>query len=181
MRRVLVPLADGVEEMEAVTIIDTLRRAGWEVVSVSVCREKVTGSRGVELLADSLWEALDPADFDVLTIPGGAGGTAILAAHDAVLSTVRDFATATTKILAAICAGPMVLATAGALDGRRFTCHPSVRAQIRAGTYQDEPVVVDGLLVTSQGPGTALRFALALIELGSGKEQATEVGAGMLA
>ena len=190
MTRALVPIADGVEEMEAVVIIDTLRRAQWEVVAAAVrtadrpqdgrFAAPVVASRGVRLLPDGEWSGLDPLRFDVLAIPGGAAGTKTLCADDSVLEAVRQFAKRG-RLVGAICAGPLVLQKAGILSGRRATCHPAVRTEFgSAVSLCDTRVAVDGRIVTSQGPGTALEFALTLIELVEGPAAADGVRKGLV-
>jgi len=168
MIRACVPLTDGVEELEAVSIVDVCRRAGWQVVAAGLRGpEPVAGSRGVRLLPDLPWDAVALDQFEVLALPGGWAGVRTLAADARVLSAVRQ-AAAAGRWVGAICAAPLVLQAAGVLAGRRATCHPSVRAQLTAARLCDEPVVVDGNLVTSRGPGTAIEFALTLIRLASG-------------
>ena len=179
MTSVLVPLADGVEEMEAVILIDVLRRAGWNVVAAGLDDGPITASRRVRLLADQPWSAVNPLDFDVLAIPGGAGGVARLSIDGRVLAATREFARAG-KWIAAVCAGPLVLQAAGLLAGRRVTCSPAVAEKLTATPRLPERVVVDGKLVTSQGPGTSFEFALALVKLIEGPEKAAAVAAGMV-
>ena len=179
MTRALVPLAAGVEEMEAVIIIDVLRRSGWEVVAAGVTPSPILASRGVRLLADAEWSQLDPAAFDILIIPGGAGGTDVLAQTPSVLAAVRDFRAAG-KPLAAICAGPLVLQAAGVLHGVRATCHPGVASRLTATPRLPERVVVDGNTITSQGPGTTMEFALAIIEHVDGARTAKAVAPGLM-
>lgn len=160
--RVLIPMAEGVEEMEVVIMLDVLRRAGLEVVAAATGGSlQVTAARGVKLVADALWEDLHPEDFDLLALPGGLGGTQRLQRDERVLKALRD-AVQAGKPVAAICAGPLVLQAAGVLAGRRATCHPGVRNALSAARYSDERVVEDGPVITSQGPGTAFEFALAL-------------------
>jgi 4-methyl-5(b-hydroxyethyl)-thiazole monophosphate biosynthesis len=125
MPSALIPLADGVEEMEAVILIDTLRRAEWSVVSAAVQQKTVHASRGVVLVADAMWDDISPDEFDILIIPGGAEGTATLSGTPSVLDAIRMFRDQD-KLLAAICAGPLVLQAAGVLDDARITCHPGV-------------------------------------------------------
>ncbi len=169
--KALIPLADGVEEMEAVIVTDVLRRAGWAVTTASLRLGPVTGSRGVRLLADAVWSDLSPADFEALILPGGARGTQNLMEHAGVLEAVRLF-DAGGRRLAAVCAAPLVLQAAGVLRGRRVTCHPAVRDQLREGVWTDAPVVEDGSLITSQGPGTCFAFALALVARSEGAKRA---------
>lgn len=179
MAKVLVPLADGCEEMEAVIIVDVLRRGGWDVVAAAVNRDTVQGSRGVRLVADRSWDEVDPGTFDLLVLPGGAGGTDILAQHAGVLGAVRSFV-ASSRIVGTICAAPLVLQAAGVIAGRTVTCHPGVRDQIKNATLSNERVVVDKPIVTSQGPGTAIEFALALLRLVDGRAGADAVAAGLV-
>lgn len=179
MPRVLVPLADGVEEMEAVISIDVMRRAQWDVCVAGVTGETVTASRHVRLVPDAAWDSVDPASFDVIVIPGGAAGVDVLRQDDRVLSAVRDHVAAG-KYVAAICAGPLVLQAAGVLAGRRVTSHPSVAARITACERVDESVVVDGRIITSQGPGTTFDFALTLVREMDGAEQAAQLAGAMI-
>ena len=180
MTRALLPLADGVEEMEAVILADVLRRARWEVILASVGTQPlVTASRGVRLLADALWDSVRPETFDVLVIPGGGAGAAALARHAGVLRAVRDFE-ASGKPVAAICAGPLVLQAAGVLKGRRATCHPGVAAELTQAVRVAERVVADGCLLTSVGPGSTFELALALIEHVSGRAERDRVAEGLV-
>ncbi len=160
--KVLMPWADGMEEMEAVIVTDVLRRAGWQVVTAGLRDRPVVASRGVRLLPDAVWAAVCGDDFDMLVIPGGAEGVRRLCADASVLETVRLFQRRDGWI-AAICAGPMLLEAAGVLAGRRVTAHPAVAGGWVSVRGTQTPVVRDGRLLTSQGPGTALLFALTLV------------------
>ncbi len=178
--RVLVALAEGVEEIEAVIVIDVLRRAGLEVVAAALgTTPEVQASRGVRLVADTLWSQLQPTGFDLLVLPGGSGGMQRLRATPSVLQAVRDLLAAG-KPVAAICAAPLVLEAAGVLAGKRATCYPSLQNELRSAHVVNEPVVEDGLVITSQGPGTTFAFALRLIERLLGKPAADRVAAGLL-
>ncbi len=163
MTRVLIPLADGVEEMEAVIAIDTLRRAGWEVTAAGLRPGPVKASRGVQLIPDAEWSGTDPSSFDVLVLPGGGEGAAALCQDARVIGAVKEFMAAG-RLVGAICAAPLVLDAAGVLDGRKFTCYPGIESRIRSGARAEGRVVVDGNLVTSRAAGTSFEFALALIE-----------------
>lgn len=163
MKRVLVPLAEGFEELEAVTVIDILRRAGVEVVVASLAGSPVTGSHGIRLAADTPLAALVEQEFDMIALPGGMPGAEHLRKDPRVADIARRLA-ANGRPVAAICAAPMVLAAAGLLDGRRATSYPGFLAQAAKTTVTDEAVVVDGGVITSRGPGTALDFALQLVE-----------------
>lgn len=180
MIRALIPLADGCEEMEAVIITDLLRRAGWQVVLAGLNgMEPVTASRKVRLLPDARWEELDLLSFDLLVLPGGAGGTKVLCGHAGVLEALRIF-DIEEKQIAAICAAPLALHKAGVLKGRAFTCYPGIEKEMHRPDRSDEAVVTDRNLVTSQGPGTAIPFALKLIELLEGPSAAEHVRSGLL-
>ncbi len=180
MTSALLPVADGVEEMEAVIAVDMLRRAGWRVTMAGLTAGPVTASRGVRLIPDTtLDDKLAAKDFDVLLISGGAKGVAHLRADARVIALVRAFAAAD-KWIGAVCAGPLVLQSAGILAGRRATCHPGVAPELTAPLRSDAPVVVDGRIVTSQGPGTMPAYILTLIRLVSGETIARDVAQGMV-
>ncbi len=179
MTTALVPLANGVEEMEAVIIVDVLRRAQWTVTTAGVDEGVITASRGVRLVPDKSLNDVTPADFDVLMIPGGAAGVDRLMADTRVLEMVRAFDRADKRI-GAVCAGPLVLQAAGILTGRRATCHPGVASKLTAATRLDDRVVIDDRLVTSQGPGTSFEFALAMVRLVDGSLKATAMAKGMV-
>jgi 4-methyl-5(b-hydroxyethyl)-thiazole monophosphate biosynthesis len=178
--RVLIPLADGVEELEAVTVIDVLRRGGVDVTAAALgATPTVCGSRGVRLVADALWAALDIDSFDAIVLPGGGKGTDVLLNDTRVIETVQAFDEAG-KYVAALCAAPTVLVAAGILKGRKATCYPSVAAEL-GDAYDDAPVIADGTLITSQGPGTAMLFALVLVQYFVDEEAARRVAEGLLA
>lgn len=177
--KTLVPLSDGVEEIEAVVVVDTLRRAGWDVTSVSAGARTVNASRNVKLVADALWGEVDVSEYDLIVLPGGAENARTLASHAGVLEALRVF-DASDRTVAAICAAPLVLQAAGILDGRKATCHPAVRKELTAAVYRDKPVVVDRNIVTSQGAGTAFEFALTLIREADGPGKAEQVAEAMV-
>lgn len=175
--RVLVPFADGSEEMEVVIIVDVLRRAGCDVVLASPGGAAATCSRGVVISPDAVLEEQQADDFDALVIPGGGPGTERLAALPHLLELARSF-DAAQKVLGAVCAGPQVLQAAGLLDDRAFTCHPGVGSDLPGRL--DQRVVVDGHLYTSQGPGTSMEFALALVVALKGTEVVKNVAAPLI-
>lgn len=179
MTRVLVPLANGVEEMEAVIIVDVLRRAEWTVMTAGVDEGVITASRGVRLLPDMPLGEVTADSFDVLMIPGGAGGVERLAADRRVLDLVRSFSRAA-KWIGAVCAGPLVLQAAGILAGRKVTCHPAAAARLTATPRLEDRVVSDDRLLTSQGPGTSFEFALAMVSLVDGKAKANALAKSMV-
>jgi 4-methyl-5(b-hydroxyethyl)-thiazole monophosphate biosynthesis len=178
--KALVPIANGSEEMEAVIIIDTLRRAEWDVTVAGLTDGTIEASRGVKLVPDTTWDQINPADFDIILLPGGFGGTEALMAHAGVQQTLRNF-NAQGKWIGSICAAALALNEAGVLDGRRFTCYPGVEKKLPADVQPvNEPVVVDGHLITSQGPGTAFEFALKVIAECGSPNKSSEVRAGLL-
>ena len=176
--RVLIPLADGVEEMEAVILIDVLRRAEWNVVVAGLDKLDITASRGVGLRADVLLEDVDEGAVDMLLCPGGLGGTKRLMASESLKALTRSMH-ADGKWVGSICAATMVLNAAGVLDGKTWTAHPSVQGEIGVGTLSTESVVIDGKVATSQGPGTAFDFALALVAVIDGQEKADSMATAM--
>ena len=178
--RVAVLLADGAEEIEALTVVDLLYRAGvpCDMVSVTGSRE-VTSSHEVRLtcLRDIHDKGFSFDDYDMLVLPGGIPGTPNLRACEPLCEALRSFASAG-KLLGAICAAPSVLAELGLLDGRRATSNPSfqgVLAEHGATVLAGDPVVVDGNLVTSQGMGTAIDFGLAIVDVILGREAVADL------
>ena len=182
MKRVLVPIADGAEELEAVSIIDILRRAGAEVTVASVMDQRqVTASRGVRLVADALLKECVGQSYDLIALPGGMPG-AVHLRDAAPLTELLVAQAAAGRLYAAICAAPVVvLQHHGLLEGRRATCHPGFEQNLRNPEAVQQRVVVDANCITSRGPGTAVEFSLRLVALLLVEERAQEVGAGMLA
>jgi 4-methyl-5(b-hydroxyethyl)-thiazole monophosphate biosynthesis len=180
MKRVLMPLADGFEEIESVTIVDMLRRAGVEVVVAGVKRGELVGSRNVRLLPDKLLEDVKDQDFDMVVLPGGQPGVDNLRKNQTVLATLKKM-DQKKKLIGAICAAPLALRDAGLIEGHRFTSYPGFEGEIHGGKFDAARVVVDGRLVTSRGPGTAMEFALKLVEILCGKPKAEELSSAVLA
>ncbi|MBW8364951.1 MAG: DJ-1/PfpI family protein [Rhizobium sp.] len=179
MAKVLVPLADGCEELEAVTIIDLLRRAGIEVVSAGLKPGVVKASRGVQLVPDMTLDSALQDDYDMVVLPGGMPGAAHLKSDPRILRLLKDMAAAG-KYTAAICAAPMVLAEAGVLEGRQATSYPGFLDGLHGVTVSAAAVVQDGKVLTSRGPGTAMDFALALIETLAGADKRQQVEAALV-
>ncbi len=178
---ILVPLADGFEEIEAVTIIDVLRRADLPVTVAGLGEGPVTGAHGVILETDVALDRVDTEDLGMIVLPGGMPGTTNLMGDERVLGLIRGLH-ARGKRVAAICAAPMVLAEAGVLGEGPVTSHPTVRDRLGDARVLHEPRIVrSGRILTSQGPGTALEFALAIVEDLCGPEKAGELAAAMLA
>ena len=180
MASVLVPLAQGCEELEAVTVVDLLRRAGIEVVTAGLDEQPVHASRGMVLLPDVTLDQALQRNYDMVVLPGGLPGADHLRDDQRIIDLLQEMA-AGGKYTAAICAAPRVLARAGLLDGKRATSYPGALdvAAIPGMDYSDQAVVTDGTVVTSRGPGTAMDFALELIELLAGKAQRDTVEAGL--
>ncbi len=178
MATVLVPLAEGFEELEAVTVIDLLRRAGIEVIVAGLQEGPVRGSRGTVILPDTPLEAVMGRDFDMVVLPGGLPGADHLDADPRIRELLRRTAEGG-RYVAAICAAPKVLASAGLLHNRSATSFPGAldEADVPGLKYETRAVVQDGRVITSRGPGTAMDFALALIEALAGPEKRREVEA----
>jgi 4-methyl-5(b-hydroxyethyl)-thiazole monophosphate biosynthesis len=174
--RVIVALAEGFEEIEAVTVVDLLRRAGVDVRTASLAGARVSGSHGITVEADISIDEADATDYDMIVLPGGMPGAEHLKRDARIIALLQRFADAG-RYTAAICAAPGVLAHAGLLDNRRATSFPGFLAPDSAPGIRlsDAAVVVDGKVVTSRGPGTATEFGLALIELLCGRQVADAV------
>ena len=174
-------LADGFEEVEALTSIDVLRRAGMPVTTVSINETTaVEGAHGVTVMADSVFADNDYSDAEWLVLPGGMPGAVNLASHDALCAALESQVARGGKI-AAICASPaVVLAPLGLLAGRRAVCYPGMEAIEGGMQWVDGPVAIDGPVVTGNGPAAAARFALAMVALSAGQQQADAVAGGML-
>lgn len=179
MPTVLVPLAQGCEEIEAITVIDILRRAGITVVSAGLDAQPVRASRGTVLIPDTTLDAALKQAYDMVVLPGGQPGSNNLKADARILALLTDMARQD-KYVAAICAAPSVLATAGLLDGKRATSFPGALDAFPRVQQQADAVVEDGKLITSRGPGTAMDFALTLVERLVGKARRDEVETGLV-
>ena len=180
MARVLVPLAQGCEELEAVTIIDLLRRAKIEVISAGLDAQPVTASRGTVLIPDQTLDQALQQDYDMVVLPGGLPGADHLDNDPRIQALLKKMANSE-KFTAAICAAPKVLASAGLLAGKRATGFPGTleKLQLSDTTLEDRPVVQDGKVITSKGPGTAMDFALTLIENLAGRDVRQQVESGL--
>ena len=177
---VYVHLATGFEEIEALTVIDLLRRAGIEVKSVSITGEKrVMGTHGIPVEADIVYEEADYENCDMIVLPGGLPGADYLGEHEGLVKHIRCFAE-NDKYLAAICAAPQVFGAQGVVEGKKATIYPGMESCLNGAQPQDEIVVVDGKVITSMGPATAMPFALKLIEVLKGKEASEAVAGGLL-
>lgn len=181
MATVLIPLAEGFEELEAVTIIDLLRRADIEVVTASLGEQTVTASRGTRVVADTSVDKVLGRDFDMVVLPGGLPGADHLDADDRIHKILQRTADKNRPI-GAICAAPKVLASVGLLDNKKATAYPGVLDPQSLGTTQITNAAVqrDGNILTSRGPGTAMDFALEIIACLVGTQKRDEVDAALL-
>jgi len=179
MFKILVHLADGFEEMEAVIPIDVWRRAGYSVRSVSITGQlKVTGSHHISLLADQLFEDTRYDEADMIFLPGGIPGANELDRHTGLSFQIEQF-NAQGKYLAAICAAPLVLGHKGLLKGRKATCFPGFEKELIGAEISSLPVVTDGKIITGKGAGAAMALALEVIAELSGQQAANELSAKM--
>lgn len=172
MKKTAILFAKGYEEVEALTVVDLLRRAkiGCEILSVADSGQ-VTGSHGISIGADRNFSGTDFSQYDGVILPGGMPGTTNLAADERVLALLRNFAAAG-KLTAAICAAPTVLAKAGLLEGKKAVCYPGMEEQLTGAKVSFDPVAVDGTVITSRGLGTAIPFALSIVQYFEGRERA---------
>jgi len=172
MVKVLVPLAEGFEEIEATSVIDILRRAGVNVVTAGIPGSLVVGSRNLRVNADTKLSDIDPEDFDAIVLVGGYPGYVNLGKTQKVMNIITSF-NEEKKLIAAICASPTILAKVGILEDRKATVYPGMEKELPYP--RGDKVVVDEHIITSQGPGTAILFALKLIEVLVGKDKAKAV------
>lgn len=179
MTKVLMPLAQGFEEIEALTVVDILRRAGIEVVLAGLLPGPVAGAHNISVISDTTLDAVNAGAFDMIVLPGGQPGSDNLNADPRIHAILYEFA-AKEKIIGAICAAPIVLSAAGLLKGKKATCYPTYSGKLDGAVYQDKPVVSDGNLMTSRGPGTAISFGLAIAARLAGSDVADSVANAML-
>ena len=175
MKAVCIFLAEGFEESEALLPLDIMRRGGLSVKTVSVTGNRtVAGAHAVPVVADMLFEDLKEDDVEMVVLPGGLPGAANLDAHAGLGKLIMDFASAN-KPLAAICAAPMVYGKRGLLKGKKATCYPGFEQYLEGAECTGAPVERDGNIITGKGPGAAMEFALAVVELLQGKEKVQEL------
>ncbi len=177
---VFIHLAEGYEEVEALTCVDVLRRAGVEAKTVSVTGNLlVRGAHGINIEADILFEDADYDACEMIVLPGGLPGATNLRDHAGLTEQVKAFAKAG-KPLAAICAAPLALAAHGALEGKEATIYPGMESNLAGANPTGGTVTVDGNVITGMGPALAMEFALALVEFLKGEETKKEVATGLL-
>lgn len=175
MKQIYAFLAEGFEEVECLAVVDLLRRAKFEVSLVSITNEKaVTGSHHITVLADALFEEIDPDKADLLFLPGGVPGTPNLAAHQGLANLLKTHA-ANGKRLAAICAAPSILGGLNLLNDKKATCYPGWEDKLIGATCQSDGVVTDGMITTAKGLGFALDLGLELIALMADPETSDKI------
>lgn len=180
MDQIIVHLADGFEEVEAVTIVDVLRRAALDVIIVSVSGKLlVRGSHHIEIKADALFEDVDYAQGKMIILPGGMPGAKNLNGHEGLRSEILNYHK-NNKFLAAICAAPLVFGNLGILMGKRAVCYPGFEAHLIGAEISLAPYMVDEHIITGRGVGAALKFSLEIVRILSGEEQASQLRKNLL-
>lgn len=174
--KVLVFLADGFEEVEALTVVDYLRRMEVEVDLVSIGEDRqVSGSHGITVLADKLMKDIDSiSSYDGLVVPGGLPGASNLRDNERVIQLIKDM-DEKEGMLAAICAGPIVLERAGVIEGKEITSYPGFEDQLKSGNYKQAPALLDANIITARGPYYAVDFAIEIVKYLLGEEKAQEL------
>lgn len=177
---VLIHFANGFEEIEALTVVDVLRRADIDAKMVSITGDfLVTGAHGVTVKTDQLFDGIDYGSCEMIVLPGGMPGSKNLGAHEELTEKIVEFA-AKGKWIAAICAAPMVFGELGLLEGKTAVIYPGMESHLYGAKVGDKNVEVDGKIITSKGPGTAMQFSLALVEALMGKETAKNLAVSLL-
>jgi 4-methyl-5(b-hydroxyethyl)-thiazole monophosphate biosynthesis len=180
MTQILVPLAKGFEEIEAISIIDILRRGGLNVIVAGVDNKTAMGAHNIPIVTDCLIDEVDVNELDMIVLPGGWGGTQILAENPSVQSMLKQMQQ-DDKHIGAICAAPYALDAAGVLSDN-YTCYPSIENKIRLEGYNnDQHTIIDGKIMTSQGVGTAICFALEIIKTLEGNDKYQQIKQEILA
>ncbi len=175
MSKVLIFMAEGHEEIEALTVVDILRRAGIEIYMVSITgNKKVPGAHGITTYCDKLIETVNFDAADMLVLPGGMPGTLNLALCEPLMDQIHGFNTSK-KGLAAICAAPTVFGKAGILKGRKATCYPGMEKDLLGADVSTDDVCHDGHIITSRGMGTAIPFALEIVKTLAGNDEAEQL------
>ncbi|MCI7491628.1 MAG: DJ-1/PfpI family protein [Lachnobacterium sp.] len=180
MSKIGIFMADGCEEIEGLTVVDIVRRAGMEIETISITdKAEVTSSHKVTFKTDTTKADADFDSYDGIVLPGGMPGTLNLGADETVDRVIREFA-AQGKLVSAICAAPSVLGQAGLLEGKKATCHPGFEDKLLGATWLEEPVVVDGNVITSRGMGTAIAFALEIVRYFADDESVEKIKTGLV-
>jgi 4-methyl-5(b-hydroxyethyl)-thiazole monophosphate biosynthesis len=178
MAKIIIPISNGFEEIEAITIIDVCRRANIEVTIAGVEDLEITGAHGIKIISDTNIENISSDNFDMIVLPGGLPNAFTLAENEKVQYLLKEFKEKKKKI-GAICAAPYALQTAGVLN-KNFTCYPSFEKKIRLDGYHEDAVVIDSNVITSRGPATAMSFALEIVKILCKEDIYTNVKNGLL-
>lgn len=180
MKKIVVPLAEGFEEIEAVSIVDVLRRANIETLTVSISDQKeVSGAHGIPIVADKLFDETDFNAFDMIVLPGGMPGTTNLKNHSGLADQIINYHKEG-KLLGAICAAPLVFGNLNILKNEKATCFPGFEDQLTGAQVTGNEVEVSGKIITGKGAGVAIRFALKIVEILKGKIFADELAKKMI-
>ena len=180
MKNLYIHLAEGFEETEAVTIIDVLRRAGLNVISVSITGNRmVKGSHNIEIKADILFEEVDFTTGEMIILPGGMPGSKNLNEHEGLKNQIIDYQKHG-KYLAAICAAPIVFGNLGILKGKKVVCYPGYESHLVGAEVLSNPYIVDNNIITGRGVGAALQFSLEIVRILKGEESAIQLRKAML-
>lgn len=180
MKKIGIFMADGCEEIEGLTVVDIVRRAGFEILTISIMgKPEVTGSHNITFQTDAVSSEVNYDELDGIVLPGGMPGTLKLGEDETVNQVIKKFASED-KLVAAICAAPSVLGAAGILNGRKATAHPGFEEKLTGAEVVYENVAVDGNVITSRGMGTAIDFALAIAEYFTDEETVAKVVQGLV-
>lgn len=179
MTNILIPLAQGFEEIEAVTNIDVLRRAGLKVITVGIGGSQIEGDHGIKIETDTVISEVEADDFDAVVLPGGMPGAANLRDSNELRTIIKKL-NQQKKLCAAVCAAPIVLYAAGILDGKDATSYPGFGKDMSQCNYLEDRVVIDENIITARGPGVAMEFALTIVEYLLDKESKNELEKSML-
>ncbi len=179
MPKVIIPLAQGFEEIEAVTLIDIMRRAGIEVTVAGITEGNITGSHKIQITPDTELSTIQAENYDSIVLPGGQPGSDNLAKDPTLLTLLQEF-NRKQKITAAVCAAPIVLAKAGLLENKQVTVYPGYEQVLGNVHFSTDSVVTDGTVITSRGPGTAASLAFTIVEHLVGKEKSEQLRKTML-
>ena len=175
MSKIGIFMADGCEEIEGLTVVDIVRRAGIDITTISISdKNEVAGAHGITFLADAKKDEVDFSTLDCIVLPGGMPGTTNLGADETVDKVIREFA-AGGKLVAAICAAPSVLGQAGILNGKHATSYPGFEPKLTGAVTSEDSVVQDGNVITSRGMGTAIAFALEIVSYFTDKKTADKL------
>ncbi|RAK08465.1 4-methyl-5(b-hydroxyethyl)-thiazole monophosphate biosynthesis [Halanaerobium saccharolyticum] len=179
MAKILIPLAPGFEEIEAITNIDVLRRAGFDVLTAGIGSNEIEGDHGIKIETDTEISKVDAAELKAVVLPGGMPGAANLRESEELLKLIKEVYEED-KLCAAVCAGPIVLEAAGVLKGKNATSYPGFDDQMPSCNYREERVVIDENIITSRGPGVAMEFAMTIVEYLIDAEKRSELEEAML-